>query len=210
MFERFTAAARETVINARITAQQLNHAKVGTEHLLLALLSEETDIAATVLRQAGLDRAQVRSDVVRLTDGQSQILGDEDAAALRTIGIDLDAVLARIEESLGPEALAVPPPATPRRERLWPWQRASQGGESKVSKLGPGFTPRAKKTLELALREALHLRHRHIGTEHILLGLLRDDAGLSATVLAEAGVTTEALRAATLAELARQPEVGTR
>ncbi|MGW0436275.1 Clp protease N-terminal domain-containing protein [Micromonospora sp. NPDC003197] len=203
MFERFTAAARETVINARITAQQLNHAKVGTEHLLLALLAEETSIAATVLRQAGLDQTQVRANVVRLAGGQSQILGDEDAAALQTIGIDLDAVLARIEESLGPEALAVPPPPTSRRERLWPWQRTGQGDGSGSVGRSPGFSPRAKKTLELALREAIHLRHRHIGTEHILLGLLRDDAGLAGTVLAEAGLTAETLRTATLAELAK-------
>ncbi|GAB3153694.1 Clp protease N-terminal domain-containing protein [Micromonospora sonneratiae] len=202
MFERFTAAARETVINARRTAQQLDHAKVGTEHLLLALLAEEAGIACTVLHQAGLDQARVRADVERLAGAQSKILGEEDAAALQTIGIDLDAVLARVEESLGPQALAVPPPPTSRRERLWPWQRTGQGGSGSPGR-SPGFTPRAKKTLELALREAIQLRHGYIGTEHILLGLLRDNAGLAATVLAGAGVTADALRAATLAELAK-------
>ena len=45
------------------------------------------------------------------------------------------------------------------------------------------FTPRAKKTLELSLREALHLSHNYIGTEHILLGLIREGEGVAAQVL---------------------------
>ena len=45
------------------------------------------------------------------------------------------------------------------------------------------FTPRAKKTLELALREALQLKHNYIGTEHILLGLMREGDGVAAQVM---------------------------
>jgi ATP-dependent Clp protease ATP-binding subunit ClpA len=56
-------------------------------------------------------------------------------------------------------------------------------------KASPGghipFTPRAKKVLELALREALQLKHNYIGTEHILLGLLREGEGMAAQILAE-------------------------
>jgi ATP-dependent Clp protease ATP-binding subunit ClpA len=47
------------------------------------------------------------------------------------------------------------------------------------------FTPRAKKVLELSLREALHLKHNYIGTEHILLGLLREGEGVAAQILAD-------------------------
>ncbi|GGO76109.1 hypothetical protein GCM10012289_52710 [Nonomuraea cavernae] len=50
------------------------------------------------------------------------------------------------------------------------------------------FTPRAKKVLELSLREALQLRHTYIGTEHILLGLLREGEGLGARALSDLGV----------------------
>ena len=57
------------------------------------------------------------------------------------------------------------------------------------------FTPRAKKVLELSLREALALRHDHIGTEHILLGLLRESSGLAARVLGDLGAQPAALRA---------------
>ncbi|MEW6153146.1 MAG: Clp protease N-terminal domain-containing protein [Actinomycetota bacterium] len=56
------------------------------------------------------------------------------------------------------------------------------------------FTPRAKKVLELSLREALALRHRHIGAEHILLGLVREGEGLAAEVLAGQGADLAALR----------------
>ncbi|WP_238450048.1 Clp protease N-terminal domain-containing protein [Micromonospora sp. 4G55] len=48
--------------------------------------------------------------------------------------------------------------------------------------------------LELSLREALRLRHHHIGTEHILLGLLREGGGLTAVVLTEAGLNLDDLR----------------
>jgi ATP-dependent Clp protease ATP-binding subunit ClpC len=56
------------------------------------------------------------------------------------------------------------------------------------------FTPRAKKVLELSLREALALRHNDIGTEHILLGLLREGEGVGAQVIVGAGVDFEVLR----------------
>ncbi|GAA4200539.1 hypothetical protein GCM10022252_53910 [Streptosporangium oxazolinicum] len=57
------------------------------------------------------------------------------------------------------------------------------------------FTPRAKKVLELSLREALGLHHTYIGTEHILLGLLREGEGVAAQVLTRQGARLEAVRA---------------
>jgi Clp amino terminal domain, pathogenicity island component len=57
------------------------------------------------------------------------------------------------------------------------------------------FTPRAKKTLELALREALSLGHNYIGTEHIVLALRQVEDGVAGQVLADQGVTVDALRA---------------
>ena len=65
------------------------------------------------------------------------------------------------------------------------------------------FTPRAKKVLELALREALSLGHNYIGTEHILLGLVREGEGLAAMVLTRLGADLEAVRARVLDELRR-------
>ncbi|MEZ7123724.1 Clp protease N-terminal domain-containing protein [Nonomuraea sp. AD125B] len=56
------------------------------------------------------------------------------------------------------------------------------------------FTPGAKKVLELSLREALQLRHNYIGTEHILLGLIREGEGLAAQALVDAGADLAGLR----------------
>ena len=60
------------------------------------------------------------------------------------------------------------------------------------------FTPRAKKVLELALREALQLGHNYIGTEHILLGLVREGEGVAAQVLVALGGDLERVRQAVL------------
>jgi ATP-dependent Clp protease ATP-binding subunit ClpA len=64
------------------------------------------------------------------------------------------------------------------------------------------FDRNTKKTLELALREALHLGHNYIGTEHLLLGLLRNDGDPAVELLANIGVTVEPTRAWLLAALA--------
>lgn len=60
------------------------------------------------------------------------------------------------------------------------------------------FTPRAKKVLELALREALQLGHNYIGTEHLLLGLVREGEGVAARVLVRAGADLGTVRAAVI------------
>jgi ATP-dependent Clp protease ATP-binding subunit ClpC len=67
------------------------------------------------------------------------------------------------------------------------------------------FTPRAKKTLELALREALQLHHNFIGTEHILLGVLREGRGVAAQILQEHAPDLMAIRMAVLDLMATAP-----
>src|SRR5688572_8807056 len=79
------------------------------------------------------------------------------AKALESLGISLEAVRSQVEEIIG------------------------QGGSSPSGHIP--FTPRAKKVLELSLREALQLGHNNIGTEHILLGLIREGEGVAAQVL---------------------------
>jgi len=74
------------------------------------------------------------------------------------------------------------------------------------------FTPRAKKVLELSLREALQLGHNYIGTEHILLGLIREGEGVAAQVLLNLGADLEKVRSAVIQLLSghygKQPEMG--
>ncbi|MGH8921112.1 MAG: Clp protease N-terminal domain-containing protein, partial [Actinomycetes bacterium] len=66
------------------------------------------------------------------------------------------------------------------------------------------FASGAKKVLELALRESLHLNHNYLGTEHILLGLLREGEGVGVQLITAAGVQPEDLRGSVLALLERE------
>jgi ATP-dependent Clp protease ATP-binding subunit ClpC len=68
------------------------------------------------------------------------------------------------------------------------------------------FTPRAKKVLELALREALSFGRKYIGTEHILLGLARENEGVAAQILLESDVDPEKIRSAVIRVLPGEPE----
>ena len=90
------------------------------------------------------------------------------AKALESLGISLEAVRSQVEEIIG------------------------QGGSSPSGHIP--FTPRAKKVLELSLREALQLGHNYIGTEHILLGLIREGEGVAAQVLVKLGADLSRVR----------------
>ena len=94
------------------------------------------------------------------------------AKALESLGISLDAVRSQVQEIIG-EGQQAPSGHIP-------------------------FTPRAKKVLELSLREALQLGHNYIGTEHILLGLLREGEGVASLVLESAGVSLDGARQAVI------------
>jgi ATP-dependent Clp protease ATP-binding subunit ClpA len=195
MFERFTHAAREAVVRAQAEARELRQSPIGTEHVLLALLADDKGAvaAAPALTTRGVDARYVRAEIIRRV-GQGTAPGSdpvadtdaEDAAALKAIGIDLDAVRRAIEENFGPGALRLPRDPTPKRKGL-------------LSRFyGSGHTPfsaRSKKVLELSLREAIRLKHNFIAPEHILLGILRDGQGLGVQILAEAGVDFTRLRA---------------
>jgi hypothetical protein len=225
MFERFTESARIVVTGAQDEARQLGTGYIGTEHLLLALLNPASGRPAEILRESGLDRDGVVAKVAQLCDQGSAVMGLADAEALRTIGIDLDAVVAAVEHTFGPGALRLPPVESPggsrwRRRRRWlrpsflvrrlrrrrmrrREARLAANPAGRPAGLRPGgghvpFTPKSKQVLELSLREALRLKHNHIGAEHILLGLLRQGDGLAAQVLAQAGLTLKDLRQRTL------------
>jgi ATP-dependent Clp protease ATP-binding subunit ClpA len=191
MFERFTDQARHVVKRSRAEAEGLHHRYIGTEHLLLGMLDQDSGLAYTVLTEAGVTREQVRA-AVEAYIGEGR-LGDADAEALLAIGIDLPAVRAKIEELFGPGALD-PPDPEPKRGLLR--RRRPPSSHERLP-----FAPRSKKVLELSLREALRLHHNHIGSEHILLGLLREGEGLAAKILTDAGLSIEDLRARTIAAL---------
>jgi ATP-dependent Clp protease ATP-binding subunit ClpA len=194
MFERFTDQARLVVRLAHEEAEGLSHRYIGTEHLLLAMLHEDTGLAYTVLTQAGVTHEQIRA-ATQATVGAGA-LGEADAEALQAIGIDLPTVLAKIEEVFGPGALEPPRPEPPRRGLLRRRRQQPVGPTHRRP-----FTPRSKKVLELSLREALRLGHNYIGSEHVLLGLLREGEGLAAKFLTDGGLSLESLRDRTVAAL---------
>ena len=106
MFERFTPDARTVVIHAQEHARRLGHRSVGCEHLLLAVAATGQP-AGAVLRERGITPEHVEEEIVRRVGpgGGVGLFGDLDRDALSAIGIDLDAVRARIEASFGAEAL---------------------------------------------------------------------------------------------------------
>jgi ATP-dependent Clp protease ATP-binding subunit ClpA len=169
MFERFTIEARQTVVGAQHEARRLHSGRIGTEHLLLALLIQPTPSAAVLIGH-GLTRDAV-TEAVRSHVGT----GDLDAEALTALGIDLDAVRNSVEASFGPGALDRP-----------------SGSREPTGHIP--FTPRAKKVIELSLREAIAMKSKSIADGHIALGLLREGEGLAMKVLADRGVDTVELR----------------
>jgi ATP-dependent Clp protease ATP-binding subunit ClpA len=192
MFERFTDRAKQVVVLAQSEARSLRHGYIGTEHLLLGILGESTGIGARTLARFEVTLEATRSDVVRIIGRGSGAAEERDAEALRAIGIDLGEVRRRVEEAFGPGALDRPQEIS---GRCGPIPRLLPGGHIP-------FTPRAKKVLELSLREALALGHKYIGTEHILLGLVREGEGVGAKILHDRGVSGRLVRRAVTEELA--------
>ncbi len=187
MFDRFTSGARTVVELAQAEARSMRHGYVGTEHLLLGLLGEERGIAARALRAAGVTAPVVRNAIERLVT--DPLVSEPDADALRAIGIDVDFVRARIEESFGPGAL----------------ERARLGGcrDSHLSRRDIPLSCRSKKVVAFSLREALRLRHGYIGTEHVLLALLKEGQGLAVQILVDSGVRVNDLRRTVLVAIGR-------
>jgi len=185
MFERFTDDARAVVVGAQDQARRLGHHYIGTEHILLSVAASDGDTGA-LLHAHGVTQDAVEAVIRRLLAGQPARPA-LDREALAAIGIDLDQVIERIEAAFGPLAME---PQT-RRHRRWRRRSASCPPLGRAGHVP--FTPRAKKCLELSLREAIALHDRNIGTEHLALGLTRMDDGLAPKILKELGVSPRAL-----------------
>src|SRR5271169_926689 len=135
MWEPFTERARRSIVLAQEEAQRLGNNYIGTEHILLGIISEGESLAAKVLETLGVNLANVRQEV--------------------------EAIVGR-------------------------------GGQTVQQEMV--FTPRAKRVIELAFEEARQLNHNYIGTEHLLLGLIREGEGVAARVLTNLGVDLTKVR----------------
>ncbi|MFY9709010.1 MAG: ATP-dependent Clp protease ATP-binding subunit [Candidatus Cybelea sp.] len=138
MWEPFTERARRSIVLAQEEAQRLGNNYIGTEHILLGIISEGESLAAKVLESLGVNLAKVRQEV--------------------------EAIVGR-------------------------------GGQTVQQEMV--FTPRAKRVIELAFEEARQLNHNYIGTEHLLLGLIREGEGVAARVLTNLGVDPAKVRVQT-------------
>ena len=147
MYERFTDRARKVVQLASQEAQRLNHEYIGTEHILLGLVSEGSGVAANVLKNLDIDIRKVRVEVEKIVRA-------------------------------GPDLVA-------------------------AGKLPQ--TPRAKKVIEYAIQEARDLDHNYVGTEHLLLGLLREMEGVGAQVLMNLGLRLSNVRVEVLNLIGQPP-----
>lgn len=136
MWEPFTERARRSIVLAQEEAQRLGNNYIGTEHLLLGIISEGESVAAKVLENLGVSLEKVRAEVEAIVGKGSQ---------------------------------------TSSQEMV--------------------FTPRAKRVIELAFEEARNLTHNYIGTEHLLLGLVREGEGVAARILSNLGVDPQKIRA---------------
>lgn len=139
----FTPRATQILELARREAARFNHNIVGTEHLLLGLISLGQGVAVNVLRNHGLN---------------------------------LDAVRLEVEKQIG------------------------TGPDQKIIGKIP-FTPRVMRVLGFAAKEASALKHTYVGTEHILLGLLREGEGAAARILKDLKLDNKKIRADILKEL---------
>ncbi|MFV0533461.1 MAG: Clp protease N-terminal domain-containing protein [Cumulibacter sp.] len=125
-------------------------------------------VAAQALAQRGLSRDSIERAILDLAAPKDGL----DADALSDLGIDLDAVRERVEAHFGPGAL-----------------------ERGHRKAHLPFSKAAKKSLELALREAIRLGEKAINDRHLLLGVLREGVGSGYRIVIDAGVDIAALRA---------------
>jgi ATP-dependent Clp protease ATP-binding subunit ClpA len=124
-----------------------------------------------VLADLGAPGEEVRRVVRGLNTRYSGALDADDAEALKLLGIDLDDVISRIDRDLC-------------------------GGRGKLAKGHPRFARESKKALELSLREALRLGDTFIGTEHLLLGILRQGESVALETLAAFDLTVADVRRA--------------
>jgi ATP-dependent Clp protease ATP-binding subunit ClpA len=186
--------ARAVAMRAYEHAIRLGHRYLGGEHFLLALTTADQP-AGAVLRDRGVTPERVEAEITRLAG--AGLFGDLDRDALAAIGIDVDAVRARIEASFGPKALIEAGQAVhrgPRLPRLNPRRVSGAERDGVFLPHGPGV----EQSLRNARREARGRHDTQIGTEYLALSLLALNEGPVPLILSALGVSAPALRAAIL------------
>lgn len=174
-----TPRAKHIIESAVVEAHHLNHQFIGTEHLLLGLLREDQGVAAGALDLLDVDRDEMKSMTTSILHS---------AHISRTIQQSEQTSVKASRESQTPA------------DQSNNVQQSSTGEGSVTSMPGDQrnrfdkFTERARKVLSYAQEEAQRFNHNYIGTEHLLLGLVREGQGVAAQVLHNLGVDLQKVR----------------
>jgi hypothetical protein len=191
-----TAEAMAIQMGAFGHARRLGHPYVGGEHTLLALAGADHPVAAT-LRERGVTPERVEEQMIRLSGGG--LFGDLDRNALAAVGIDVDAVRARMTETFGPEALSRAGRAAHPRVVSGPrWDPRRRGGGPGIH-AGGVFLRHSSDVIQAmrsAVAEKQARQDAQIGVEVLALGLLSVTKGLVPPILDGIGVSAQDLRAA--------------
>ncbi|MET0238115.1 MAG: Clp protease N-terminal domain-containing protein [Kibdelosporangium sp.] len=171
MFERFSGSARQVIVAAQRAAHQAGSSEIDSPDLLIALLWTEDETKDRLLAGHELTAGELAEEFGRARRRGG--LSDQDAAALSTLGVDVDSVIRSVEESLGEHAMVMP-------------------GRRRRPRGHIPFSTEAKKTLEQCLREAIRRKHKQIGAEHLLLALLARKS-LAADALVARGITYDGI-----------------
>jgi ATP-dependent Clp protease ATP-binding subunit ClpA len=167
MWDRLSEQARAVVDLALAESEQLGHGYLGDEHVLLGLLAEQASAASSLLRGHGMELASARAELQRLSAaGLMPRSRSDDAAALRAVGIDVEAVRQRLVTAFGADAVGAAVWRASRR----PWWRG--GGRRRTPLCGPPFF--AKRAMYLASCHAQSQEAAAVTPEHLLHGVLRD------------------------------------
>lgn len=219
MFDRFSERARKVLSYARQEAERLNHDYIGTEHILLGLCREGTCLGVRILRGQNVNPDEIHKEVLtRVQKGRKQIALKQlpftdrakkilEFAILEAIQLDNNHVgtehlmlgVLREEEGFGAQTLhhfgLTIEKAREELVHLLDQHDRNLGAPSPPDPDFPvrGFTDRAEKTMQLAIDAARNLGQACVGTEHLLLGLAAEGAGVAANALVELGASLERL-----------------
>jgi len=181
MWQRFTEVSRHAIVKAEQEAIKAQSTQVETEHLLLGLLDEADTTGALILRDYGVTAEKIRSEFMAdsMSAGQEQKLSSPGIEELETRAQVDPALIRQLESQLL------------RKLR----------GQSEKTQLQ--LSPQVKRVLQLAADEAHQAQQKikhsdGIGTEHLLLGLLRDESSSATETLNKLGLNLEQARIAVI------------
>ncbi len=189
----FTPRAKQVIELAIDEARRMKHHYVGIEHLLLGLIREGNGIAAGVLESLGVTLERVRVETLRVLSEESKESGPQqsrvDMQSIQAPGIESTA---SNRQPIQDEGDRVHELSQEEKDFIQTLGALDQGDRDRYEK----FTARARKVLRFAREEAQQFKHNYIGTEHLLLGLVRMDGGIAAVVLHSLGVELNKVRSA--------------